>query len=95
VVADWANVAVLDPDVVIIAPCGFGLERAFKELDRLDDTHWLRAAAGPVWVLDGNAFTSRPGPRVVEGAQLIRDALLGVEQPGLRRLRYPRIAQPQ
>jgi iron complex transport system substrate-binding protein len=78
VVADWENVAVLDPDVVIIALCGFGIERAFKELDRLDDNHWLRAAACPVWVLDGNAFTSRPGPRVVEGAQLIRDALLGV-----------------
>ena len=39
----------------------------------------------PVWVLDGNAYTSRPGPRVVDGAERIQAALRHREIPGLRR----------
>jgi hypothetical protein len=43
--------------------------------------------AVPVWVLDGNAYTSRPGPRVVDGAERIRAALDDKEIPGVRRWR--------
>lgn len=39
--------------------------------------------SAPVWILDGNAYTSRPGPRGVDGAKRIRAALKGRELPGL------------
>jgi iron complex transport system substrate-binding protein len=92
----WENVADTRPELVIVAICGFGVERAFKELADLADNHWLNSSSCPVWVLDGNAFTSRPGPRVVEGAELMQSALLGIERPGL--IRYekdPQISQIQ
>lgn len=85
VVTSWDRVEATGAELVIVAICGFGVERAFKELGDLADNHWLNLSSCPVWVLDGNAFTSRPGPRVVEGAELIQSALLGVERPGLVR----------
>lgn len=85
VVTSWEEAAGREPGLVIVAICGFGIDRAFKELAGLADNHWLNMVSCPVWVLDGNAFTSRPGPRVVEGAELINSALSGIERPGLAR----------
>lgn len=84
-VRQWGEVTGQNPEVVLVAICGFGIERALKELEQLDDNHWLRTTSCPVWVLDGNAFTSRPGPRVVEGAVLMSSALRGVARQGLAR----------
>ncbi|MEO5799808.1 MAG: ABC transporter substrate-binding protein [Gemmatimonadales bacterium] len=68
VVREWSDIIALDPDLVLVILCGFGLERARAELAALDGTvagAWL--ASRRVVVLDGNAFTSRPGPRLVDG----------------------------
>jgi iron complex transport system substrate-binding protein len=89
VVTDWERIFAGAPDLVIVAICGFGIERSFKELAALDDNHWLNSTSSPVWVLDGNAFTSRPGPRVVEGAALIQSAMRGIERRGLARYMKP------
>ena len=52
----------------------------------LTDADALRAlGSAPVWLLDGNAYTSRPGPRVVDGAERLQSAMRGVERPGLAR----------
>src|SRR4029077_19196034 len=83
---EWNDVAALRPDVVLVALCGFGVERAGRDLDALADADALATLRrAEVWLLDGNAYTSRPGPRVVDGAERIRDALEGHEGPGLRR----------
>jgi iron complex transport system substrate-binding protein len=82
----WQDVIHLAPDCVIIMLCGFGIERALKELGSLADDHPLANLPCPIWVLDGNAFTSRPGPRVVDGTALIQSALKGIERPNLVRV---------
>ena len=41
----------------------------------------------PTWVLDGNAYTSRSGPRIVDGAERLTAALLGQEGPDIARWR--------
>ncbi len=83
---EWEDLLRLHPDVVVIALCGFGVERAHRELDELQHPAALRVLADhPVWIVDGNAYTSRPGPRVVEGAERLQAALLGREMPGLAR----------
>ena len=83
---EWSDVAVLRPDVVLVALCGFGVERAGRDLDALADADLLAALRhAQVWLLDGNAYTSRPGPRVVDGAERIRAALEGHDGHGLRR----------
>ena len=78
VVRSWDDVIALDPDVVLVVLCGFSEERARRELEQPSNERvrdWL--ATRRVAVLDGNAYTSRPGPRVVEGIRLIEAALAG------------------
>jgi iron complex transport system substrate-binding protein len=61
-----------NPEVVVIAPCGYNLERAVAEARRLlalDEWTWLRTKR--VWALDANAFASRPGPRLVDGVEIL------------------------
>jgi iron complex transport system substrate-binding protein len=82
---EWREIRSLRPDLLIIMLCGFGVERALAELERLSDPQALDLLRSvPVWVLDGNAYTSRPGPRVVDGAMRIHSALSGQAALGLR-----------
>ena len=73
---DWAHVASLEPDVMLIMPCGFDVERTRAELAELkDETARRLLSETPYRILDGNAYTSRPGPRIVEAVERIREAL--------------------
>jgi iron complex transport system substrate-binding protein len=64
------------PDVILIAPCGFDLERASADAARvLASDEWSWARDTPVWALDANAFLSRPGPRVIDGIELLASVL--------------------
>lgn len=61
-----------DAEVLLIAPCGYDLPRAVKEADRLlalDD--WAFARSRAVFAVDANAFASRPGPRLVDGIEVM------------------------
>jgi iron complex transport system substrate-binding protein len=87
-VSSWRAAEALGPDLIVVMLCGFGLARAREELDRLDDPAALRALrSAPVWLLDGNAYTSRPGSRIVDGAERIQAAMAGAESSGLERWR--------
>jgi len=86
-VLTWAEIAAADPDVVIVAPCGFGLERAQHEIAALP-TDAARAFAalravrdGHGYAMDGNAFVNRPGPRLVDTAELFAAAVAGELDP--------------
>jgi iron complex transport system substrate-binding protein len=77
---DWRELKRLRPDHIVVMLCGFGVERSRAELDGLEDPDALALMRRvPTWIIDGNAYTSRPGPRVVDGAARIRSALL--EEP--------------
>ena len=70
------EVRVANPDVVLIAPCGFGLARASADAERVLATDgWAWAQEKQVWALDANSFLSRPGPRVVDGIELLARVL--------------------
>lgn len=72
---EWDAIAAADPHAVVVAPCGFDLartERAIAELDRIDRWRDLDARkTGRVLAMDGNAYLSRPGPRLVEAAEIL------------------------
>ena len=73
---EWQDVRDLQPDHVLVMLCGFGIARARSELDALRDSEGLAFLSGAaVSIVDGNAYTSRAGPRVVDGAERIRAAL--------------------
>jgi iron complex transport system substrate-binding protein len=60
------------PDILLFAPCGFDVERAEREARALLATEEWRWAAGlGAWALDGNALTSRPGPRLVDAIEVM------------------------
>jgi iron complex transport system substrate-binding protein len=85
-VSSWEAAASLRPDLVVVMLCGFGLARARAELDRLSDPAADRLLRSlPVWLLDGNAYSSRPGPRLVDGAERLQAAMAGMERTGLER----------
>ncbi|HJK96005.1 MAG TPA: ABC transporter substrate-binding protein [Polyangiaceae bacterium LLY-WYZ-14_1] len=77
----------IDPDVVLVKPCGFDLARSALELELLEKnlpwSRWSAVAGGRVFVADGNAFFNRPGPRLVESLEILTAAIHGREVPDL------------
>jgi iron complex transport system substrate-binding protein len=71
----WTDVASLEPDVVVLAPCGFDLDRTLSEIVTLDLSAGLLGTAARqdsrVFAVDANANFSRPGPRLVDGVDLL------------------------
>jgi len=62
---------------VIVAPCGFDIPRAQAELAALTDQQARLLLGRRVEFLDGNAYTSRPGPRLVDAAEQLSRLIPG------------------
>jgi iron complex transport system substrate-binding protein len=73
----WNELAALAPDLVVVALCGFDVERARSELANVTDPEAAPILARHTEVIDGNAYTSRPGPRLVEAAELLSQLMTG------------------
>jgi len=77
----WEQVVATAPDVVVIMPCGFNLEQTMKQIWSVFGFQRSECARqffelpavqnGRVYAVDANSFFARPGPRVVEGAELL------------------------
>jgi len=76
---DWEQVQAEDPEVIIVMPCGFDLNRTRKEAEelcRLPGWNNLRAVrTGRVALADGNEFFNRPGPRLVESLEILAEII--------------------
>jgi len=82
----WLEAVRLRPDLLLVMLCGFGVDRTEEELVGVRDSDAVKLFADTeTWIIDGNSYTSRPGPRVVDGAIRIRAALQAHEMDGLRR----------
>ena len=75
----WAAVSEVDPEILVLMPCGFDLARTIEEWERLPRPEgWdeLRAVReGRVFATDGSAYFSRPGPRVMDGIELLAELI--------------------
>jgi len=75
----WEEVAAARPDVLFVACCGFSLERTLADVPMLRSrSGWASLAAvraERVYVTDGNAYFSRPGPRLVDSVEILAHAL--------------------
>lgn len=75
----WEAVVAADPEVLIVAPCGFTLERTLRELPSLATRPgWseLRAVrAGRVFAADGNTYFNRSGPSLFETPEVLAEML--------------------
>jgi len=70
----WAQIAAVGVDVTVFMPCGFDLEGAVSQAGSLLG-RGEAAGLGRVYAVDANACFSRPGPRVVDGVELLGDLL--------------------
>jgi iron complex transport system substrate-binding protein len=85
-----------DPDVILISPCGFNMERAAQDFPALTARpQWpkMRAVRSQrVFLADGNQYFNRPGPRIVESLEILAEIVhpelfrFGHEGAGWRRL---------
>jgi len=64
---DWDFFSAAEPDVLVVAPCGFGLAGAVEQAATVADALPGRA----VWAIDGDAVIVRPGPRLVDGVEAL------------------------
>jgi iron complex transport system substrate-binding protein len=80
----WEEVAAAQPDIVIVMPCGYDAEIAHREAEMHRD-ELAGLGAGEVVAVDAAAYFSRPGPRIVDGLELLAHILhpeLFAEAPG-------------
>jgi len=65
---DWSAIAEHDPDIIVVAPCGFGLEDASDQAAAVLARFPARAQ---VWAIDADGLVVRPGPRLVDGVEVL------------------------
>ena len=70
----WEQVAAAQPDVVLVMPCGYDAEIAHREAEMHRD-QLAAVGAGEVVAVDASAYFSRPGPRIVDGLELLAHIL--------------------
>jgi iron complex transport system substrate-binding protein len=75
----WDAVAEVDPEMLILMPCGFHLPETVTAWSRTTKPAWYRELTavrrGQVFAVDGSAYFSRPGPRVFDGIELLAEIL--------------------
>jgi len=83
----WEALAAADPDIIVVLPCGFSIEQTKRDWHYLaSNPTWreLRAVrAGNVFVTDGNQYFNRPGPRLVESLEILREIIHGDAERGM------------
>jgi iron complex transport system substrate-binding protein len=71
----WEQIAASDPQLVVLMPCGYDLTTTLERTRELDDVPAWRALpavrAGHVFAVDGSGYFNRPGPRVIDGVELL------------------------
>jgi iron complex transport system substrate-binding protein len=76
---DWHEVVAWDPEVIVVACCGFDVDRTLIDLRSPQVSKHLRALAAfgaeKLHVIDGSQYFSRPGPRLVDSLELLAHAL--------------------
>jgi len=92
----WGKIRDAQPEVILVTPCGYGLDKASEEFsgmrlpDGWDDLPAVRD--GRVFASDSNSYFSRPGPRLADGVAIIAKAIhpeldIAIPQDSLRRVR--------
>ena len=80
---DWETVAAAEPDVVIVMPCGYDAPRALEEA-RTHSDRLAELRASRIVAVDAAAYFSRPGPRLIDGLELLAHILHPRQVPEAR-----------
>jgi iron complex transport system substrate-binding protein len=95
---DGSGLLEADPEYLIVAPCGFNLERSLAEQSRLEEYPWwgqLQAVrSGNVAFADGNLFFNRAGMTMAQTAEIIAEILHGVDSANDSHTHWHRMEAP-
>ena len=76
---DWDEIVASQPEVILLMPCGFDLDRAREDIPTLTSLRgWDSLPAvqqGRAYVLDASAYTSRLGPRLITGLEIMAELI--------------------
>jgi iron complex transport system substrate-binding protein len=76
---EWSDVVASQPEVIILMPCGFDVKRALQDVPLLTAREgWSSLPAvrnNRVYVIDASAYTSRSGPRLVVGLEIMAEMI--------------------
>ena len=75
----WSQISQYDPQIIVLMPCGFNLARTQEEATQVEfppEWHSSEAAtSGRVYAVDGSSYFNRPGPRIVDGLQILAEII--------------------
>ena len=75
----WTDIRQQDPEVIVVMPCGFSIERTMKEVElllQLPGFADLRAIKNNrFYIADGNQYFNRPGPRIVDSIEILAEII--------------------
>lgn len=76
---NWKDLVAANPDVIVIMPCGFDLNRTHQEAQQMQQhPEWANLKAvqtNQVYVTDGNQYFNRPGPRLADSLEILAEIL--------------------
>ena len=71
----WEEIIDTEPEVIVLSPCGYDLQRTLQQSELLiDNPFWQKLPAvnnGRVYAVDADSYFARPGPRIVDGVELL------------------------
>ena len=74
---EWGDIRLNDPDILVLMPCGFPIERTLAEVDillQLPGFNRLKAVKNnQVYIADGDQYFNRPGPRIVDSVEILAE----------------------
>lgn len=72
---EWEKITEADPDILLLLPCGYSIKKTLQEVDNLTEAEpWKNLKAvqnNRVYILDGNQYFNRSGPRIEESAEIL------------------------
>ena len=71
----WEEVSKSSPEIIVLMVCGFDLAKTIEEFDLLRDSDFWKTYNGEIYAVDGSAYFSRPGPRIIDGVELLAEII--------------------
>jgi len=76
---EWIDMFEADPEIIIVMPCGFNIERTLKEMDLMLQQHSFRdlqaVKDNKLFIADGNEYFNRSGPRIVDSVEILAELI--------------------
>jgi len=76
---EWIDMFEADPEIIIVMPCGFDIERTLKEMDTLLQQPYFRdlqaVKNNQLFIADGNQYFNRSGPRIADSVEILAEII--------------------